>query len=197
VNDDVLREGWYLMSPADLEIELRRFRSQSGSVEPSNALRLGAEEALRYRDAGNVPDDLDRTLRLVLRVDSAEDLRSLDEKRSRFEPDHHDAPDWRRPGSKPVNVVPLRSPGIQPSPSESWMDDEDMAALERRWQEDGRVFGVRVPAEYRSFIYKTALSLRRSGRPVTVDTIVDSLMRWLKPKDVNEIRAALEAEDRD
>ncbi|MQB00717.1 MAG: hypothetical protein GEU78_10545 [Actinobacteria bacterium] len=196
MNDEPLREGWYLMSPADLEIELRRFRSRSGSAEPSNALALETEEALRYRNAGNLPDHLGRTLRLVLRVDSADELRALDEKRSSFEPDHHDAPDWRRPGSKPVNVVPLRAPGIHVPPIEDWLDDEAMADLETRWSQDGTVFGVRVPAEYRSFIYKTALSLKGAGRPVTVETIVDSLKRWLTAKDVDEIRAALESENR-
>jgi hypothetical protein len=195
VNEEVLREGWYLMSSADLEIELRRFRSSKGA-EPSNAVRLAMEDAIRYRDAGNLPDDLGRTLRLVLRVDSAEDLRSLDEARSRFEPDHHDAPAWRRPGSKPVNVVPLRAPDVEVSPPEAWIDDDEMAELERRWLEDGRVHGVRVPADYRSFVYKTASSLHRSGRPVTVSTIVDSLSRWMEPKDVDAIRAALEAENR-
>lgn len=197
MNDEVLREGWYLMSPADLEIELRRFRSEEGPAEPSNAVALETDEALRYRNAGNLPDEAGRSLRLVLRVDSAEELRSLDVKRARYEPDHHDAPNWRRPGSKPVNVVPLRAPGIEIAPPEAWMDDEVMADLERAWLEDGRVLGVRVPAEYRGFVYKTAAALHRAGRPVTVGTIVDSLKRWLGPEDVDDIRLALEAENRD
>lgn len=197
MNDEVLREGWYLMSPADLEVELRRFRSKGGPVEPSNAIALETDQALRYRDAGNLPDELGRSLRLVLRVDSAEELRSLDAKRARYEPDHHDAPNWRRPGSKPINVVPFRAPAIEIAPTDAWLDDEDMADLERTWLHEGRVFGVRVPGAYRGFVYKTAAALHRAGRPVTVGTIIDSLRRWLEPEDVEAIRRALEAENRD
>jgi hypothetical protein len=195
VNDERLREGWYLMSAADLEVELRRYRE--GTAEPSNAMSLGIDDALRYRDAGNIPDDLGRSLRLVLEVDTIEALRSIDSRRARFEPDHHTSPTWRRPGSKPVNVVPLRSSEVVVEAGESWLDDADMAEMERDWLSDGRVEGLAVPGEYRSFIYKTVLSLRRAGQPVTMDSITDSLERWLAPADVGRIRDAFRAEERD
>ena len=194
MNRDVVTEGWWLMSPADLEIELRRWRS-GAEPEGSNAIRLTVEEALRIRDAGNLPDELDRSLRLVLRVDTVDDLRTLDVKRSRYEPDHHDAPTWRREGSRPVNVVPLRSSTVVVDPPTDWMADEDMRAMERQWAEDGAVAGLRIPSDYRSFIYKTVLALQQAGRPVTVDSVADSLERWLAPQDVERIRTALRAEN--
>ena len=187
-----LREGWYLMSPRDVEIELRRLRS-GVETEPSHAVPLEMRAALRYRDEGNLPDELDRSLRLVLYVESAADLLALDRKRARFEPDHHEAPRWRRPGSRPVNVIPVRKHDIAPRSIGTWLDDEDVGAMERRWLVDGTVAGIRVPAEYRSFVYKTALALEASGRAVTISSITDSLERWLPPEDVERIRSALEA----
>ena len=189
-----MNEGWYLMSVADLETELARWRGEDRP--PSSALALTIEQALEYRESGNLPDDLGRTLRLVLRVDSASDVASLDEKRLVYEPDFMRAPAWRREGSRPVNVVPLLPEGgLEPSPARAWWDDPEMAELEAQWRRSGKVAGVKVPAELRSFVYKTAVLLRRGGVEVSVQTISDSLARWLSPSQAAEIRVALENEN--
>ena len=179
------------MSTRDLEIELRRWRGDE-DAPPSNALALPLEDALAYRNGGNVPDELDRTLRLVLHVNDPSDLTYLQDKRLAFEPDFHDAPTWRRDGSRPVNVVPLRSDTATGPGLEAWWDDDAIAALEQEWRRSGRVAGVVVPAEYRAFVYKTVLSLRAAGRPVTKRTIVASIARWLAPEDVERVAAALD-----
>ena len=188
-----LEEGWYLMSVADLELELALHRGET-RVERSNALRLSIRDALAYKAAGNIPDELGRSLRLVLLVEDDGDAARLGERRLAWEPDVHDAPTWRRDGSVPVNIVPLRTTaGASRGDRESWLDDPALAALEEEWSVSGAVAGVRVPAEYRGFVYKTVLALKSSGRTVTVATIVDSIERWLGPDDVRALRDALEA----
>jgi hypothetical protein len=187
-----LQEGWYLMSDADLELELARFRSGDRDLPPSNALPLGTQQALLYRNAGNRPDHRGRTLRLVLHVGDASELKSLERQRLLFEPDFHDAPNWRVAGSRLVNIVPLRRPPRAPRPAEPWWEQEEVAALEQEWQESGTVGGVRVPSEYRSFVFKTVLGLRLAGKEITASSIADSVQRWLPPEDALRIRVALE-----
>jgi hypothetical protein len=185
----VLQEGWYLMSARDLEIELARYRDPNGRHPRSNALRLSIEEALAYRDAGNLPDEMDRSLRLVLRIERPEDFKELNRRRLDFEPDYHDAPTWRRGGSRPVNIVPLPNPDLK-SHLETWWDDAEVGELERTWAATGKVAGLRVPAAYRSFVYKTVVALQVASLPVTVDTVCDSVARWL-PDRAEELRTAL------
>ncbi len=187
---DPLDEGWYLMSDRDLELELARWRS--GNAPPSAAMPLGIEEALEYRNAGNVPDDKGRSLRLVLRVNDSSELLRLDAKRLMYEPDYHDAPAWRVDGSRPVNVVPLRGPDAGPPATGPWWERPELAALEAEWRQQGSVAGVRVPEGYRSFVFKTVLSLRAAGKEVTASSIADSVQRWLPPDDALRIRTALE-----
>ena len=179
------------MSPDDLELELKRWRQPELDVAPSAALPLPVDEALAYRNAGNLPDAQGRSLRLVLHVNDASELTYLQQKRSRFEPDFHDAPSWRREGSRPVNVVPLRRAEIEAKPGRAWWDDPEVSALEAEWEETGSVAGVSVPADYRSFVYKTVLSLRASGREITADSIADSIARWLGDEQAEQIRRAL------
>ena len=187
-----VQEGWYLMSPAELETELGRWRHPEREVPPSGALRLTIGDALAYRNAGNLPDAAGRSLRLVLHVNDARELSYLQEKRLEYEPDFHEAPSWRREGSKAVNVVPLRRPGIVGAPAgDAWWDDPDIAALEQHWSATGRVEGLPVPAELRGFVYKTVLSLRAAGRPVTPDSIADSVARWLPRDQAEHIRTVL------
>lgn len=183
-----LEEGWYLMSVADLETELGRARDRRREGT-SNAERLSTSEALGFRDAGNLPDVHGRTLRLVLRIDGE----ALAVKRLRFEPDYHDQPTWRKPGSKPINLVPLAGDHAteRSRPPAAWWEQPDVAALEREWQETGAVAGLRIPAAYRSFVFKTIASLRASARDVNVETVAASLARWLSPRDAAEIRTAL------
>lgn len=186
-----MEEGWYLMSTTDLEIELARWRGDA-TRPPSNAQRLSIDEALDFRNLGNLPDELDRTLRLVLRIDHESDLRSLDSKRLRFEPDFFKTPEWRRPGSKPVNVVPLRRTDVGIPVAHPWWADPAMAAMEDEWQTTGAVDGVRIPGRYRSFVYKTIALLRAAGADVTVAAISDSIERWLQPDQAARLRAVLE-----
>ncbi len=186
-----LSEGWYLMSVRDLELELRTWRGDR-DVPGSHAQRLSVPDAIAYRNAGNLPDELGRTLRLVLHVRDEGDLRQLDAKRLLYEPDVHDPPHWRREGSRPVNVVPLRDASVLGDPK-PWWEDPQVADLEREWSQSGTVAGLPIPGPYRSFVYKTVIALRASDRPVTVDTVVDSMSRWLDPPQVEEIRAALRA----
>ncbi|MDP9069613.1 MAG: hypothetical protein M3N53_14915 [Actinomycetota bacterium] len=177
------------MSVADLEIELRRRRDPDGDHRPSNAVALTTEEALAIRNAGNIPDELGRSLRLVLFVDGEE----LSLKRLAFEPDFHQAPAWRREGSKPVNVVPLQVSTVEkaPRPGIAWWEQPDVQELEASWRETGAVQGLVVPAAYRSFVFKTVASLRSAGAEITVEAILDSVARWLAPHQVAELRAAL------
>ncbi|MDQ3985972.1 MAG: hypothetical protein M3280_05685 [Actinomycetota bacterium] len=178
------------MSTRDLELELRRWRGDAGTPR-SNARSLSVEQALGFRNEGNLPDDLDRSLRLVLWVEDPADLARLSEKRLLYEPDFQDAPDWRREGSRPVNVVPLRPEGVFGPQSGPWWDDPAMAQLESEWNRSGAVAGVKVPADYRGFVHKTVLSLRATGKPISVDAIVDSVSRWLRPKELREFERAL------
>ena len=179
------------MSTADLETELKRWRDPAAVVGSSNAEPLSIEAALRYRNAGNLPDPGGRSLRLVLHVTDAAQLSYLQQKRLEFEPDFHDAPTWRREGSKPVNVVPLRSSEVAGGGGRAWWDDPDVAALEDEWSRSGTVAGMRVPAEVRAFVYKTVLSLRAAGREITPDSVADSIARWMSPEQADDIRDSL------
>ena len=180
------------MSTPDLERELARWRDPATPVPPSNAVALSVEEALAFRDAGNLPDEHGRTLRLVLFARDLDEVRRLGRKRAEFEPDYHDAPRWRREGSAPVNVVPLRTPGVSGDPS-PWWESSDVADLEAEWRGTGRLAGLPVPAEYRGFVLKTVASLREAGRPVDLASIAASLERWLSPEQVREITDAINA----
>ncbi len=184
------------MSTADLELELKRARQPGSDLPRSNALALAVEDALAYRDAGNLPDELDRSLRLVLIVKDPAELSYLQSKRLAFEPDFHEAPAWRREGSRPVNVVPLRADLEGPSSpmTEGWWTDPALARMEEEWSRTGRVAGMKVPAEYRSFIYKTVLSLRAANREVSIDSVLASIARWLPPDDVERLALALRQE---
>ena len=62
-----MREGWYLMSTRELEQLLAAWRLSDRDAE--FGVPLTVEQALAHRNAGNVPDDHDRSLRLVLFVD--------------------------------------------------------------------------------------------------------------------------------
>ena len=186
---ETLQEGWYLMSVADLEIELRRIREPGRVNEPSRAERLSNEAALEYRNAGNLPDEHGRSLRLVLRGAPE----SLGTSRLRFEPDFHRAPSWRRPGSKPVNVVPLpdERPRTDAGTEKAWWEQDDVAGLEAEWNRSGEVAGIVVPGAYRSFVFKTVASLKSADLEVTVDAIVGSVARWLAPDQAAELDRAL------
>ena len=186
-----LADGWYLMSTQDLERELARWRAPESDVGESNALGVTIQEALKFRNAGNLPDEFDRTLRLVLRVDDTEDLERLAERRLEFEPDYQDAPTWRREGSRPINVVPLRRPGVAPVSTAPWWEDAELAELEREFVEGNTAGGVRVPGEYRGFIFKTIVALRSQGREVTPQTIADSIARWLPEESAARIAREL------
>jgi hypothetical protein len=183
------------MSMPTLERELKRWRSPGLELPPTDALRLTIPEALAYRNAGNLPDERGRSLRLVLRVSDAEELKSLPAKRLRYEPDYHDPPTWRRPGSAHVNVVPLRDPEVAGDPR-AWWEDPQLAALETEWNETGMVEGLRIPGEFRGFVYKTVLELRAGRRTVDPDTLADSLERWLPPEAAEQIREALREANR-
>ena len=184
----MLQEGWYLMSVADLEAELAHLRDPS-RPPGRTTLALSSSDALAFRDAGNLPDQHGRSLRLVLEVGEE----PLGEKRLRFEPDYHEAPTWRREGSKPVNVVPLRSAPVRDreDPEIAWWQQADVASLEQEWQNSGRVAGLAIPAAYRSFVLKTIASMRAAGLHVDVESIAGSLSSWLASDQVAEIRAAL------
>jgi hypothetical protein len=184
-----LEEGWYLMSTSELEQELARWRGEDRP--PSEAIKLSNQQALDLRNAGNIPDERGRTLRLVLYVSSPEPG-LLEKKRLLFEPDYHDAPDWRRVGSAPVNLVPLRTTDDTANISE-WSDDPALAALEREWAQKGTIEGLSVPPAYRGFVFKTVLALRAAGRQVTAAAVADSIARWLPAPEADEIRGALMA----
>ena len=191
-----LEEGWYLMSTEDLELELARRRDPNADLPLSNALKLTIEQGLAYRNAGNLSDAAGRSLRLVLRIESPEHLKHLDRKRSLYEPDFLDPPTWRRAGSNPVNVVPLRTARIDQEAETMWWEDPELEALESEWQRHGTVAGVRVPREYRGFVYKTVLALKAAGREITPDAIADAIARWLSPKETELIRDALKQANR-
>ncbi|MDQ4124485.1 MAG: hypothetical protein M3134_02645 [Actinomycetota bacterium] len=178
------------MSTADLERELALWRDPGAAGPPSNAIPLSVEEAISYRDAGNLPDEHGRTLRLVLYARDLDEVRALGRKRLQFEPDYHDAPAWRREGSAPVNVVPLRGPDVAGDAS-PWWESPDVASLEEEWRATGRIAGLSVPAEYRGFVLKTVVGLRDAGIPVDVDSVAASLSRWLAPEQVREISDAI------
>jgi hypothetical protein len=180
-----VREGWYLMSTSELERALAAWRNGDRSSE--FGVTLSVEEALARRDAGNVPGVDDRSLRLVMFVDDE----PLERKRLMWEPDFHDAPDWRRPGSRPVNVVPLRSADSPAGDTRPWWETPRMEALEEEWRREGSILGIEVPGEYRSFVFKTVVALQDAGREVTPDSISDSIARWLQPEDVEKIRPLL------
>jgi hypothetical protein len=187
-----LEEGWYLMSVADLEVELRRLR-RPDTTEPSGAQRLSQTDALAYRAAGNLPDERGRTLRLVLALDPRSGAPALDARRRRYEPDYDDPPTWRRDGSIPINVVPLPRSKHPRHAVRAWYDDREVGALEREWQATGAVGGLRIPADVRGFVLKTILSLRAAGKVVDIESITGSVSRWVSPEDVEWIRSSLEA----
>jgi hypothetical protein len=187
-----LQEGWYLMSTPELEHELARWRHPEADLRPSGARRLSVPDALAYRNAGNVPDAQGRTLRLVLTVDRRAGAPSLDARRQLYEPDFHEVPTWRRSGSVPVNIVPLRLPESPPAADRAWFEEPELAALEEEWRATGALAGLRVPAGLRGFVYKTVLSLRASGREVTVEAVASSLARWVRPEEARRIRRALQ-----
>ena len=179
------------MSAADLEVELRAWREPDADVPPSEAIAMSVEDALARRNAGNLPDEQDRSLRLLLVIEKVEPGH-IERERRRFEPDFHDAPVWRREGSKPVNVVPLLLPGVaERNAPERWSDDPTMGKLEEEWSASGAVSGLVIPEEWRGFVFKTIASLRDSGRDVTVDSIADSVARWLAPEEAERLRDAL------
>lgn len=183
-----MREGWYLMSTGELEQLLAAWRSSDRDAEFGSPLTI--DQAIELRNAGNIPDDQDRSLRLVLFVEDE----PLEQKRLRYEPDYHQAPVWRRDGSRPVNVVPLRGvdhpPAIDHPP---WWELPRVKELEEEWTRTGSVAGVQVPAEYRSFVFKTVIALQDAAQPVTAESISDSIARWLSPEDAAKVRESLHA----
>ena len=67
-----------------------------------------------------------------------------------------------------------------------------MRELEQEWQRTGAVSGVRIPASYRGFVYKTVVALRNAGAEITAAAIADSISRWVPSAEAGRIRAALE-----
>jgi hypothetical protein len=178
------------MNLEELQQELRRLRAPTGAP-PSGALRLSSEEALARRDAGNPPDGSGRTLRLVLHVSDPPEPGALERKRLLFEPDYHRAPTWRRHGSMPVNVVPLRLSRDHPAHFGAWYEDPTVGALEAEWQATGAVCGISIPSDMRGFVFKTVLALRSAGAEVSVESVSGSVARWLRPADAERVRTAL------
>ena len=179
-----MREGWYLMSTREVEQLVSSWRSSD--VDAEFGVAISSEQALAFRDAGNIPDEDDRSLRLVLFVDDE----PIERKRIRYEPDFHRAPEWRRDGSRPVNVLPLRS-GERRGDAAPWWEHPRVKELEAEWRATGGVAGVEVPADYRSFVFKTVIALQDAGEPITPDSIGDSIARWLSPDDATKIRDSL------
>jgi hypothetical protein len=177
------------MSTQDLERELARWRGDS-SHPPDDVLKITTEEALAYRNRGNLPDDKGRSLRLVLGAEDGDDLEELTRKRLVWEPDYHNAPDWRREGSRPVNVVPLRRVG-RASTEVPWWEMPGVKELDEEWSAHGTVGGLKTPAELRGFVYKTVLALRAADKRITPDAVADSIARWLPPDEVERIRVEL------
>jgi hypothetical protein len=182
-----VNEGWYLMTSAEVERLLIAVRSGSPNIE--FGVPLPIDDALAYRNAGNVPDDAGRTLRLVLYDDGGPG--ALVQKRLQFEPDYQEAPTWKVQGSKPVNVIPLRVGERKTRTHEAWWEDPAMARLEEEWTKSGSIEGVRIPGEYRGFVFKTVVELRTAGKDVTPQAIADSVARWLSPEDAERVRDAL------
>jgi hypothetical protein len=183
------------MSTAELEQELARWRSGTGAAA-SGVPRLTIEEALAFRNAGNLPDEHGRWLRLVLRVEDEDALLTIGERRLRFEPDFHDPPVWRRAGSKPVNIVPLRRADVRGPATRPWWEQPELAELEAEWQATGAVGSLRIPGELRHFVFKTILALRAAGAEVTPERVAGSIARWTPPQDAALIEAALERANR-
>ena len=177
------------MSTEGLERELARWRGDP-SRPPGGVVRITTQEALDYRNQGNLPDAQGRSLRLVLTVHDRHDLEELARKRLVWEPDYHSAPDWRREGSRPVNVVPLRRSNTS-STEVPWWEMPGVKELDAEWRAHGTVGGLETPAELRGFVYKTVLSLRAAGKEVTPDAVADSIARWLPPEEVENLRAEL------
>ena len=192
----MLPDGWYLMSNEVLLREVARFRSGVELGIAPDVTPLTTAEALTYRNAGNLPDESGRTLRLVLNIETEAELHNLEERRLAFEPDYLDPPTWRRDGSKPVNVVPLRRADIRGT-EQPWWDDPAVGALEREWRRAGTANGLRVPGEFRSFVFKTIVALLAAGREVTVQGVLDGVARWLTPQQVDELREAFARSERD
>jgi hypothetical protein len=186
-------DGWYLMTNEEVVREVERWKADPGSAFRDFS-RLPVSDALSHRNAGNFPDDEGRSLRLVITVDPDAGVDSVSERRLEFEPDFHHAPNWRRPASRPVNLIPLRmrTSSTDPEPEEAWWEDEKVAPLEAEWKEFGTVAGLPVPGEFRSFVFKTVIALRASGRDVTADSVADSVARWLDPVDADRLRKALQ-----
>jgi hypothetical protein len=186
-------DGWYLMTSEEVVREVKRWKAEPGSAF-KDFDRLSVSDALSHRNAGNFPDDEGRSLRLVIEVDPDAGVDTVSEKRLQFEPDFHNAPNWRKPASRPVNVVPLRprTSSTSAEKEEAWWEDEKVAPLEAEWKESGTVAGLPVPGEFRSFVFKTVISLRASGHDVTADSVADSVARWLDPVDAERLRKALE-----
>ncbi|CAN5671949.1 hypothetical protein BH24ACT26_BH24ACT26_22240 [soil metagenome] len=181
------------MSTPELEQELRRWRDPAGAP-PTGAPHLSVAEALAYRDAGNLPDQQGRTLRLVVHLHGAPEPGLVERRRLELEPDYHEEPTWRRAGSAPINVVPLRI-GAKPRSDDppAWFEEPQLAALEAEWQGAGTVAGLRVPADLRGFVFKTVLALGAAGKEVSARSVADSIARWVPPADAAKIRAALVA----
>ena len=183
------------MSTAELERALRAWHALDVGVV-AEGRTLSIEEALDIRNAGNVPDEQGRSLRLVLVVEDSSELERLSSTRLIYEPDFHSALSWRRPGSRPVNVVPLRRPQVPAQSAKPWWQDPGMRDLEEEWQRTGAVSGVRVPASYRGFVYRTVVALKNAGVEITAAAIADSIFRWVPPAGAERIRAALEDDGR-
>lgn len=160
---------------------------RSSGAQADLGVPLSIEEALTVRNGGNLPDDNERSLRLILFVDDE----PIEQKRLRFEPDFHRAPEWRREGSRPVNVVPLRAGAGRAGGDSPWWELPRVKELEAEWRTTGTVAGIEVPADYRSFVFKTVIALQDAREPVTPDTIGDSIARWLSPEDARRIRESL------
>ena len=179
------------MSTREIEQVIAAWRS--GDRNSEFGIPLTTEQALELRDGGNVPDADDRSLRLVLFVGSE----PLERKRLRFEPDYHDAPTWKREGSRPVNIVPLTTEETPSGEDRPWWDLPRVKELEEEWQRSGAVAGVEVPGEYRSFVFKTIVALQDAGRPVTPDSVGASIERWLTPDDAERVRMSLKEKEPD
>ncbi|MEA2498231.1 MAG: hypothetical protein QOH26_636 [Actinomycetota bacterium] len=174
------------MTDSEVEQVLLGIKRGEDPRPPTSALT--SDEAIAYRNAGNVPDEHGRVLRLFLQL-GGETPGGVDERRFLFEADFHEAPLWRREGSRPVNVIPL---GLRPATSDqAWWEEPLVAELEAGWTSSGEIEGVQVPAAYRGFVYKTVIALRRAGIKVGVDTISNSAARWLPAAQAEELRSAL------
>ena len=101
----MLEEGWYLMNVPELERALRWMRETESEGESFAGIRLSIDQALEFRNAGNVPDENGRSLRLVLHVDAEPE--GLARKRPSSSPTITRPPHGGERDPKPVNVVPL------------------------------------------------------------------------------------------